>query len=167
MLLLALLAPATAPAVSPLHSISVYGEGDSGTPLAVFAKAKCTRKASKGGKSFEARSTSLDGRSKLFLTIPNFEGFKKEYEIEQGYTHTDPYVDVYIDEGDKGGTTYSSRYEPPAPIPTIGRALFREAGHLLGIGFGPAMFENEHDRAIDFTGVIECEKPKKGKKGKS
>jgi hypothetical protein len=75
-------------------------------------------------------------------------------------------VDVLIVEGDLG-TTYSSRYEPPAPIPTIGRALFREGGHLLGIGFGPAMFEHNHDQAIQFTGVIECEKPKKGKKGKS
>jgi hypothetical protein len=167
-LLLGLLVPATAPAVSPLHSISVYGEGDSGKPLAVFATATCTRTPSKsgGGKTFEARSVSTDGKSRLFLTLPNFGGFKKEYEIEAGTGSDVPYVDVLLGEGDESATTFSSRYVPPAPIPVIGRALFREAGHLLGIGYGPAMYEHESNRAIQFTGVIECEKPKKGKKGK-
>ena len=52
-------------------------------------------------------------------------------------------------------------------MPAIGRALFREGGHLLGIGFGPAMFNSHGTHAIAFTGVVECEKPRKGKKGKA
>lgn len=132
--------------------------------MAVFATATCTRKSGKSGKTFKAKSISADGESELFLTIPDFGGFKKEYEIEAGSGSSVPYVDVYIGEGDKGGTTFSSRYEPPAPIPVFGTALFREGGHLLGIGYGPAMYEHESSRAITFTGVIECEKPKKGKK---
>jgi hypothetical protein len=163
-MLLSLLAPAGAFAAAPLHSISVFKEGDSGTPAAVFATAECTRKPGKSGKTFEAKSIATDGASELFLTIPHFEGFKKEYEIEAGTSSSEPYVDVRIDEGDKGGLFYSNRYAPPAPIPIFGTALFREAGHLLGIGYGPAMYEYRRQNAITFTGVIECEKPKKKKK---
>ena len=98
------------------------------------------------------------------MTIPQFSGFKKEYEIEPGTESSAPYLNVFIGEGDNGGAFYTNRYAPPAPIPTIGRAIFREAGHLLGIGYGPAMYNFQRSKAVTFTGVIECEKPKKGKK---
>jgi hypothetical protein len=160
-LFLGLLAAANAPAAAPVHSISVFGEGDSGKPLAVFGAAECSRKSTKAGKTFTARSVSTDGESELFLSIPGFGGFKKEYEIEAGTGSDAPYVDVYIGEGDDGGSTFSSRYKPSAPIPVIGRALFREGGHLLGIGYGPAMYEYRRQSAVTFTGVIECEKARK------
>jgi hypothetical protein len=165
--LLALLAPATAPAVSPLHSISVYGENEGGPPLAIFTTAKCVHKKGKSGKFFNAKLTSTDGESQMEVSIPEFGGFKKEYELEPGYDGDKPLVTVAIGEGEKakGKHYFASYYPPPAPIPTIGRVLFREGGHLMGVGFGPAMYDYHGEQAINFTGVVECERPKK--KGKA
>jgi hypothetical protein len=132
--------------------------------VAVFEKAKCVHKQSKLGTGpfFRAKAKSTDGKSTLVVEIGHFVGFKTEYEVEPGYVEGAPIVEVNVD-----GTPYSNTYPPPAPIPTIGRILFREAGHLMGVGYGPAMFDYHQDSAVTFTGVIECERPtKKGKPGK-
>jgi hypothetical protein len=161
----ALLAPASGSAVSPLHSISVYGEDESGEPLAIFTKATCKRTTGKSGKGFRAAAVSTDGKSELEVTVPQFGGFKKEYEINLGSKYPEPSVNVDIGAG-RSGTLYGSFYEPPYPVPAIGRILFREGGRLMGVGFGPSLYEKNGERAVDFTGVVECEKPKKGKKRK-
>jgi hypothetical protein len=170
-LLLCLLAPAGASAVSPLHSISVYaeggGEGESEV-VAVFTTAKCVHKKSKSGSGpyFLAKAKSTDGQSELQVSIPEFTGFKTEYEVEPGEITPKPSVTFALGEGNSNHF-YSSTYAPPVPVPTIGEIIFREAGHLMGVGYGPAMFDYHGASAVFFTGVVECEKAKKGKKGKA
>jgi hypothetical protein len=124
------------------------------------------KKSKSGEPFFLAKATSTDGNSRLEVDISNFAGFKKEYEVEPGNVEGLPIVAFTLGDGKGNGVAYSNTYPPPEPIPTIGRIVFREAGHLMGVGYGPAMYDYRGDSAVTFTGVVECEKPKKGKKGK-
>jgi hypothetical protein len=159
--------PATAPAVDSLHSVIVYGEGSSDTPLTTFSKATCEK--NKAGE-FRAIASSRDN-DLLTLRIPDFHGYKAEYQIEQGEMPGNPTLDFYKNTGDGHATVYSNEFLPPYETVEIGEALFRRGGKLLGIGFGPSMYSHDGGSAIFMTGVLECEKPKKkgkgGKKGKA
>jgi hypothetical protein len=155
-------APATAPAVDSLHSVIVYGEESSETPLTTFAKATC--KKEKDGSFFAAANSRDDDL--LTLRIPNFHGYKAEYSIEQGEAPGNPTLDFYEKNGHHA-TVYSNEFVPPYETVEIGEALFRRGGKLLGIGYGPSMYTTSGGKAIFMTGVLECEKPKtKGKGGK-
>jgi hypothetical protein len=158
--LAAILMPAAAPAVSPLHAIEVYGEGSSSEPLTIFETARCEKQ--KGGDFF-AFANSRDG-DLLTLRIPNFHGYHQEYSIEQGETPGNPTLNFFKNTGDGHATVFSNEFVPSYESVEIGEALFREGGRLLGIGYGPSMYDSSRGKAIFMTGVVECEKPKK--KGK-
>jgi hypothetical protein len=151
--------PAMAPAAEGVHKLEVYGEGSSSKPLTIFETAHCG-KTKKGG--FFATSTSRDG-DLLTFRIPNFNGYKAEYTIEQGEMPGNPTLDFY-EKGEGGhATVYSNEFVPPYETVEFGEALFREGGKLLGIGYGPSMYTEHAGKAVFMTGVVECEKPKKGK----
>lgn len=132
--------------------------------IAVFSKAKCLRKKHGSETYFHATATAEHGSDQLYVSISKFEGFKKEYEVEPGPRDGEPFVVFREDKGDDTTESYASYYPPPYEIPTIGRIVFREGGRLLGVGYGPALFEFHGAHAVSFTGVLECEYP--GKKGK-
>jgi hypothetical protein len=175
--MLALALPAAAPAVST-HTLSVYAEGNGDNAnniIATFSEATCKVEKQKGRTVFKADLLSKDRAYRINLFIPHWEGFKEklpedenEYEIEQGIDFDKPQIEFGPVNG-HGPELFNSWFVPPFESFAFGRVAFRNGGHLLGIGYGPALWNEGETKAVFFTGVVECVKkapPKKGKPGK-
>jgi hypothetical protein len=145
------------PPKAAFHSVDVLGPD--GKQLTTFSKARCKKQ----NGEFSARAVSTDGKWSLRLRIFQFRGFHAEYQVEQGKLVPEPGI-IVAPVGPAGKDLYYASYiNPPEPSPGFGEILFREGGRLMGVGYGPAMFSTRHsiDDAINLTGVVTCEYPRK------
>jgi hypothetical protein len=149
------LPPVAARAANSAHRISVLGTSDE--TVASFSSAKCTKiKSKEDGPVFFAHAVSTNGGYDLFVKVFAFKGVHREYEIAQGPIDPNPSLLFQPTADQSDASEYSNRFVPSYPSFGFGEVVFREAGRLLGVGYGPAMYSRDLADAVALTGVVEC-----------
>lgn len=137
-------------------SVTVFGP-DGSDQLTTFTTAKCGKERD---GDFRARAVSTDKAWKMTLDIPNFKGYGRAYDIPLS-TYDPDVAAVFIKPTHADSPVYASYHVPSFPVPGFGQVNFKKRGKLMGIGFGPAMWDERATSAITFAGVVTCRYKKK------
>ncbi|QIG43562.1 hypothetical protein G5V58_13035 [Nocardioides anomalus] len=139
------------------HEVTVLGP-DSSAELATFTKAKCYQQSRR--KRFSAVATSTDKAWRLIVVVPAFAGFDRDYDVPLAdYAPGNP--TIVFRSSDPNGPVWSSLDVPPFPVPGFGQVTFARKGKLMGVGFGPAMWNEGATSAVTLAGVLSCSYKKK------
>ncbi|MBA3865951.1 MAG: hypothetical protein H0X42_06340 [Solirubrobacterales bacterium] len=143
--------------------------GEENTIIATFTKAKCKVTKSGSGKSIFIKGRSTDGKYILDAAILHEFNDFKEYPVRQG-PGQEPDILLETATETSPATEWGSQFLPSFPVPGGGAINFAKpngkpgTGHLVGIGFGPAMWARDGASAVVLAGVLECQyKKKRGK----
>jgi hypothetical protein len=137
-------------------SIVVFGP-DGADQLTTFTKAKCGKEHD---GAFRARAISTDKAWRMLVGVPNFKGYDEVYDIPFG-TYTGEDAAVLIRPAKADTPSYASWHHPSYPVPGYGEVRFDNHGKLMGVGFGPAMYDENGQTAITFGGGVTCKGKKK------
>jgi hypothetical protein len=149
-------AVASSPVDGAEHSITVLGPNSS-DQLTTFVRARCGREHD---GAFRGRAVSTDKKWKMTVSVPNFHGYDATYDIPFGTYDPDlPAVLIKPTHGDS--PSFASWHTPGYDVPAFGQVTFGKKGKLMGVGFGPAMYDEGGTSAISFTGVVTCRTKKK------
>jgi hypothetical protein len=89
----------------------------------------------------------------LAVVINGYDG-PGSYPIDFGPRQYE--AKVYLDLYGPGNTHYSNTFIPPFPSPGYGHVYFMSKGALMGLAFGPAMYNQAASDAVSLTGVVSC-----------
>ena len=133
------------------HEVTVLGP-DSSEKLTTFSKAKC-HKSHRG--DFFAVAVSDDKAWRLIVVVPDFAGFDQSYDVPLAdYAPSNP--TIVFRSSDPNGPIWSTMDVPPFPVPGFGQVTFARKGKLMGVGFGPAMWNEGATSAVTLAGVMSC-----------
>jgi hypothetical protein len=135
------------------HSVRVFHGSQA---VFAFHTAECVKKK-------DIFTAVLGGEYKspkyaMAVRIEGFSGFK-DYPVTLGPSLGAGSVSLKL--FGPRNAVYSNFYKPPFPSPGAGHVKFTHHGHLMGVGFGPAMYTRDASDAVLLTGVVKCKYPRK------
>jgi len=142
-------------AATAQSAISIYENSEAATFLGKIRKGKCKVKGTGRNKRFHAGGKTTNGAYTLDITILDFKGFGKDYDIHYGDISTT--VDV---EGTRSADDFSNAFPFPGgqPPSSAGSIAFARGGDKVGAGaYGLA--NADYSRGVAVAGKMRCRYP--------
>ena len=137
-------------------AIKVYENSEAATYLGEIRKVKCKVKGSGTNKRFHAGGRTTNGAYTLGVSILDFRGFSKEYNVPYGQISTT--VDL---EGAGSSADFSNAYPFPGGQPPSGAGAiaFPPRGKKLGLGVY-ALPNQDYSQGVALAGGAKCRYPR-------
>src|SRR3954447_19088226 len=137
-------------------AIKIYESSEAATFLGQVRKAKFKVKRKSSGKVFHAGARTTNGAYTLDITILDFKGFGKEYNVPFGQISTDVGL-----EGVNSTADFDNAYPFPGGQPpnSAGTVAFRRGGDKVGVGVY-ALPNQDYSQGVVLAGAMKCAYPR-------
>ena len=138
-------------------AIQIYESSEAATLLGEVQKANCKVKGKAGNRRFHAGARTTNGAYTLDVTILDFKGFGKQYNVPYGQIATT--VDV---EGTSSSADFSNAYPFPGGQPPSGAGAiaFPPSGKRVALGVY-ALPNLDYSQGVALAGGARCRYPKR------
>jgi hypothetical protein len=149
-LVLVCLAPTAASA-----AIKIYQSSEAATYLGEVRRAKCKVRRLGNGRSFHAGARTTNGAYTLDVSLFNFRGFNRTYNVQYGVLSATVSL-----EGVSNGADYDNVFPFPGGQPpgSAGSIRFARDGAKLGLGIY-ALPNQDYSQGVVLAGGMKCDYP--------